>query len=297
MTGRGKTSSRGFEAVPQGMDARMARRIGELAAGAEPCAVCTVVNAVGAVPGKLGATMVVHASGATEGTVGGAGLEERVRSAALRALEGAGGDLLTFDLARWKEGGLDSLCGGTVSVSVQVIVPAPHLLLFGGGHCGQALGALCGTLGWSHTVVESRAEFATGDLFPGADARFGGIDAALWAREADLSPFTHAFLLGHSHEVDTAILLALLPRFAGPVGMVGSKAKRHAAMEAGLAAGLPRPLMDRVRCPIGLEIGARTPAEIALAVAAEILAERRKPQPKAALPSARRAGRSGGRSK
>jgi xanthine dehydrogenase accessory factor len=253
------------------VEARIAARIGALAQGARPFAVCVVAKAHGSVPGKAGATMLVHPDGSTEGTVGGAGLEERVRKAALACLAQGKGDLLTFDLANWKPQGLDSVCGGSVMVAIDVVAPPPHLLLIGGGHCAKALADVCDVLGWRYTVVDARAEFADAQRFPRAVATHGGMPPAEWAAKADLAPYSHLYLLGHDHHLDTATLVAALPRFQGKVGVIGSQAKRQSMFERARKAGIEDKDLARVRCPIGLDIGAETPAEIAVAVAAEVL--------------------------
>src|SRR5258706_12469188 len=99
-----------------------------------PFALCTVVEVKGSVPGKLGAQMIVRADGSQMGTVGGAGLEEKVKAAAREAMKTRKGGTQAYDLMRRKPGGLDSVCGGTVSVFVEPILPKPHALLCGGGH-------------------------------------------------------------------------------------------------------------------------------------------------------------------
>src|SRR5688572_17575132 len=134
----------------------------------QPFVVCTVVDTEGSVPGKIGSTMVVTADGKTRGTVGGAGLEEKVKAAALEALRGAKGGVRHYDLANWKPQGLNSVCGGSVDVSILVHRPVPHLLLFGGGHCGKALAQLADIVEWDVTVVDAREEYANHERFPNA---------------------------------------------------------------------------------------------------------------------------------
>lgn len=235
-------------------------------------AVCTVVEAAGSVPGKVGSTMVVTASGAAKGTVGGAGLEEKVKALAIAALHNGGkGGLHHFDLANWKPEGLNSVCGGSVEVSVLVHRPLPHILVYGGGHCGKALADVAATMDWDVTVVDPRPEYAGRERFPHAQAVAAPADPAAWTRAADLAPFSHAYVLGHSHEVDAAILAALLPRFEGVVGVIGSQAKKRSLFERLRQAGVPQARLDRVVMPIGTPIGAEAPEEIAVAVAAEII--------------------------
>jgi xanthine dehydrogenase accessory factor len=247
------------------------------------CALATVVAATGSVPGKAGATMLVTVDGTTQGTVGGAGLEERVKALCVDALRRGEGSVHRFDLANWKPEGLDSVCGGSVEIAILIVKPTPHLLLVGGGHCAQALARVCDVLAWGYTIVDSRAAYATPDLFPRARALVHDAPAAYLAREENLTRFTHAYLVGHSHHEDGEALLALLARgFPGVIGVVGSRSKMHAFEERAAERGLST---MHVRSPIGVDVGADTPAEIAVAVAAEVIRDVKRPAPAGAGPS------------
>lgn len=237
-----------------------------------PCALVTVVAATGSVPGKVGATMLVTVDGTSRGTVGGAGLEERAKALARDAIVRGAGGVHTFDLANWKPQGLDSVCGGTVTLSVHVLRAVPHVLLVGAGHCSEALAAVLHTLRYGVTIVDSRAGYATPERFPSARA-LATEEPAAWVRaQDDLARFSHVYIMGHSHHEDGDALVALLARdFAGVVGVIGSRAKIRAFRQRATEAGVTDAALDRVRSPIGLDIGAETPAEIAIAVAAEIL--------------------------
>lgn len=241
----------------------------------QPFAVCTVVHTEGSVPGKLGSTMIVTQAGETRGTVGGAGLEERVKAAARDALMTGKGGLHHYDLAKWKAQGLNSVCGGSVDVSVIVHRPLPHLLLYGGGHCGKALADMASLLDWDVTIVDARLEYANRERFANAVDVHAG-EPSEWTRNADLSDFSHVYILGHSWEIDTEILAALLPRFEGFVGVIGSQAKRKAMFDALAQRGIDVERLTRVVCPIGVDVGAETPEEIAVAVAAEVIATTRR---------------------
>ena len=261
------------------MDPTLLREAATLAESGEPCALAVVAAAKGSVPGKVGATMLVTRD-ATRGTVGGAGLEERVKALARDALRTGEGGVHVFDLARWKEGGLDSVCGGTVTIAISVVRPAPHLLLVGGGHCSEALARLCDVLGWSYSIVDSRAGYAEESRFPTARAAATQAPAAFIRQQDDLARFSHVYVMGHSHHEDGDAILALLERgYAGHLGVIGSKSKLHAFRERAQAAGLGAEFA-RVRSPIGLDVGAEPPAEIAVSVAAELISlARRAPAP------------------
>jgi xanthine dehydrogenase accessory factor len=244
-----------------------------------------VVSAHGSVPGRPGATMLVTVDGTSRGTVGGAGLEERVKALCVEALQKGHGGVHVFDLANWKmdrpvtdphrgdptkrpvgRAALDSVCGGTVEVAISIVKPVPHILLVGGGHCARSLAKICDVLGWGYTVVDSRPAFVEG--FPNARSTHAQLPAE-HVRSAKELPFSHAYLMGHSHHEDGDAVIALVERdFRGVIGVIGSRSKLHAFKERAAKQGLS---LDNVRTPIGLDVGAQTPAEIAVAVAAEII--------------------------
>jgi xanthine dehydrogenase accessory factor len=253
------------------------REAADLSERGVPCALATVVTATGSVPGKVGATMLVTVDGTSKGTVGGAGLEERVKALCREAIQRGSGGVHSFDLANWKPRGLDSVCGGTVTISIHVVQATPHLLLIGGGHCSLALARIADVLDWSHSVVDSRPGYADAERFPHARALATEAPADFLAHVEDLSRFSHVYIMGHSHAEDGEALVALLSRdYAGTLGVIGSRAKMRAFQTRAAEKGIPASAFDRVRSPIGVDVGAQTPAEIAVAVAAEIIADVRR---------------------
>jgi len=234
-------------------------------------ALCVVVRATGSVPGKLGAKMLLFANGSQLGTIGGAGLEEQVKARAREAIATGRSGCYRFDLSKWKPGGLNSLCGGTVEIYVEALIPLPHLLLCGGGHVAQALARQCDLLGYRYAVLDDRPDYLDSALFPTATGRYLSTPEQLLPPELELAAYSHIYLLGYSWELDARWLAAILPQTAHYVGAIGSKSKaaalRRELAEQGLAAGT----IDRLVCPVGLAIGAESPAEIAVAVVADLI--------------------------
>ena len=115
---------------------KVLRRAAELADAGLPFAMCTVISARGSVPGKVGAKMIVERDGTPFGTVGGAGLEEKTKALGVKCLAERKGGTFKFDLAYYRPGALDSLCGGSVEVLVEYMGAVPHVLICGGGHVG-----------------------------------------------------------------------------------------------------------------------------------------------------------------
>ncbi len=252
-------------------------------------AMASVIEASGSVPGKPGARMAVTEGGARFGTVGGAGLEMKIENALRGMLNGGraevrqkGGKVETFvlykDAKEQEATPLDSLCGGRVTVSMEVMEPVPHVLIAGGGHVGRSVALVCDTLGWSHSVFDVREEYANEVVYPYADELHPiSVDGFLKDEDSEsLARFSDILLLGHDWSVDQDMLLGLLEKLDGGfrprIGAIGSKAKWKAFRGAAVSQGISEAIVDSVRCPIGLEIGAESPEEIAVAVCAEIMA-------------------------
>ena len=255
----------------------------------ESVAMASVIEASGSVPGKPGARLALTPSGARFGTIGGAGLELKVEDALRGMLNGGrqqvrekGGRVETFVLYKDAKGEeatpLDSLCGGRVTVSMEVMDPMPHILIAGGGHVGRAVAIVCDTLGWSHSVFDVRAEYADAERYPFAsELHAKAVSEFLDSEDGDtLSRFSDVLLLGHDWGVDQEMLLGMLSKVDGGsrprIGAIGSTVKWNVFREAAIESGVSEQAVGSVRCPIGLDIGADSPEEIAVAVCAEILA-------------------------
>jgi xanthine dehydrogenase accessory factor len=256
----------------------------------------SVIESSGSVPGKPGARLAMTPGGAKFGTVGGAGLELKVENALKELLNGSrepvrvkGGRVETFLLYKDGKGqevtALDSLCGGRVTVAMEVMEPVPHVLIAGGGHVGRSVAIVCDTLGWSHSVFDVRPEYAEEDRYPSASELYASSVSEFLDGEDEqsLGRFSDVLLLGHDWAVDQEMLIGLLgnrgeaerPR----IGAIGSKTKWNAFRKAAIESGLAESAVDSVRCPIGLEIGADSPEEIAVAVCAELLSLERGVNP------------------
>ena len=214
-------------------------------------ALASVLSTQGSVPGKTGAKLALTKDEIT-GTIGGAGLELQVISRLRDLLEQQNpfAEVISFGLNKGAKGyeviPLDSLCGGRVSLSLEVMMPMPHVLMMGGEYA-----SLDGAKESIHASVET--------FFENESA-------------TSLSRFSDILLLGHDWKEDEMRLISLLGlNYQGRLGVIGSKSKWKAFVEASISAGSEKSSLEAVRCPIGLNIGAETPEEIAVAVAAEIM--------------------------
>jgi xanthine dehydrogenase accessory factor len=254
-------------------DRKIAREALRLLEERRPFVRATVVRAAGSVPGKVGASMIIREDGTILGTVGGAALEEKVKELAAEALVQQRGDLHHFDLQRWREGGLPSLCGGSVDIAVEYIGAAPHLLIWGGGHVSQALAQLLPGLEYDYTIADDRPEWITTERFPAALERLLVSPAALWDRAVPAS-FSHLFVLGYDASKDLEVVAVSLLRFRGHIGLIASESKREHMFADLRHRGVTEEALGRIHSPIGLPIGAQSPAEIAVSVVAEMVRDR-----------------------
>ncbi len=252
------------------MSREILRRALERLDRGERVAVATVVRTRGSVPGKEGVKLLLQEDGFFFGTVGGAGLEEKVKQACRDAIRKGKGGLEKFDLLVYREGGLDSLCGGSVDVVVEVFMPKPHILICGGGHVGREVARLAGPLEYDFSVLDDRPEYASEERFPSARRRFVAGPVDFFAKE-DLAPFTHMVLLGYSHQVDTELLANAVRRFDRWIGVIASRTKKKLIFGKLKAEGITDDQLSRVESPVGMEIGAETPAEIAVAILGSII--------------------------
>ena len=221
----------------------------------QPVALATVVEVLGASPAQPGFKLLVWPDGRALGNVGGGDLEVRVREEAMAALEDGRSRLFH---STSPEEGPDSLgrpCGGAVTFFVEVYQPAPVLLIVGGGHLGRPLAEMARVAGFLVRVVDVQPERAT---LPHFDP-------------AAITPWTYVVIMTQTHLTDEQALHQALDTPAAYVGMIGSRRKVRTIFDHLRADGVPGEQLARVRAPIGLDLGGRGPAEIALAILAEIV--------------------------
>jgi xanthine dehydrogenase accessory factor len=240
----------------------------------EPCVLATVVRVRGSAPGSLGSKMLVTGSGQMIGTVGGGCVDGQVFAEAKKVFEDELPRTVTVDLT-----GVDApdehqlICGGKVDVFLEPLV-SPHLYICGSGHIAFALAPLVLPLGFRVTVIDDRAQFNNPARFPGCErivAPFGETLGKLRARAP-----AYVCVVTRGHAQDQECLEWALAQDARYVGLVGSRVKIRTILERAVAKGFPQDRLDRVRAPIGLDIGAVTVEEIALSIASELVLARRR---------------------
>lgn len=233
----------------------------------DPVAVATIVETHNAAPRHAGTKMLVYADGRCEGTLGGGALEARVAADARASLVEGSGRLVRYDLREL------GMCAGEMTVYVEPQLPPPTVLVIGCGHIGRAVVELAHWLGFHVIAADDRVELATRELLPDADVLLPGpIEQSL--RSVEVTPRTHAVLATRSTEVDLDVLPLLLASPARSIGVLGSRRRWQETRDALLARGVAEEALDRVRTPIGLDLPAVTPRELALAILGEVLETR-----------------------
>lgn len=257
-------------------DQRFFQTLVDLRARDVPCVLCTVVRTAGSTPRKRAARMVVTPDG-QHGTIGGGRIEKQVLDAArelLRRPEAALATTLRYHLTRE----LGMCCGGEMEVLLEPMIPAPYLIVCGGGHIAQALMPLIPPLGFVPILVEDLEELGNRERFPQAARIVDSFDPRDWAG-IPLDERSYVVIVTRDHQVDQQLLEALLPYDLGYLGMIGSQRKVKVFRQRLINKGASVERLDRVYAPIGLDIGADTPEEIAVSIVAELLrvrAERRR---------------------
>ncbi|MDA1330172.1 MAG: XdhC family protein [Chloroflexi bacterium] len=249
------------------------QRITELQANGDPAALCTVTQTSGSVPRHAGAKMLVLANGEIEGTIGGGEMENRVRAAALEVLTSGKPQTLSYTLND-PAAGDPGVCGGTMEVFVEPIKGEATLVVVGAGHVGQAVAHLADWLGFRVEVSDDRPDYCRPEVVPEA-AAFHPVQLAELPTSCDITDQTYIVLCTRNVEVDIPGIPALLETPAAYIGVIGSKRRWATARKKLEQSGVDKVKLDRIVSPMGLEIMAETPQEIAVSILSEILMRRR----------------------
>jgi len=240
-------------------------------------AVATIVNVRGSVPSFETAKMLVKEDGSIVGTIGGGCVEADVWQAAREVMKSEKPRTLTFNLNQDPKYDTGLLCGGTLEVFIEPVLPPASLYVFGAGHVSISLYSIARSAGFDVTVIDDRESYANRERFPKAKEVIAeDFDRAM----ARLAPNESSYIVivTRGHRDDMRVLGWAVQTQAKYVGMIGSKRKTIAIFRELTQEGLSPELFERVHAPIGLDIGAVTPEEIAVAITAELIAVRRNVQ-------------------
>lgn len=252
---------------------RILERLSAAVSGARPVVLATVIDTRRSAPRHAGSKMLVYADGETTGSIGGGEMEARVIEEALRVHSDGKPRLLSYQLADPGRGD-PGICGGEVSLYLEAYMPASTVFVIGCGHIGRAVVELADWIGFRVVAYDDRPDLADPEAMPAADQVLGGDFTAAIEKEPITSE-THVVVVTRNLDVDLGVLPLLLDTQARSIGVMGSatrwRATRKALMESGVAADD----IARLQAPIGLELNAETPEEIAVSIISQIVMDRR----------------------
>jgi len=241
----------------------------------QKCAIATIVDVRGSIPSYESAKLLVREDGSMIGTIGGGCVEAEVWNAAREVIETEKPKHLNFNLGQDAAYDNGLICGGQLDVFVEPVLPLPHAFIFGAGHISKSLSKVANLAGFATVVVDNRESFANRERFPEAEAVHAEEYEEVFSKLA-INETSYIIIVTRGHRDDMRVLKLALDTPARYLAMIGSKRKVINVIRELEKEGLPRPSFERIHAPMGLDIGAISPEEIAISVAAEMIAVRRK---------------------
>jgi xanthine dehydrogenase accessory factor len=256
------------------MDVDVFAEIQRLRAQGRKAALATIVQIRGSVPSFQTAKMLVRDDGSILGSVGGGCVEAEVWAAAQDVIREEKSKIMSFDLTdeSMAESGL--ICGGKLEIFIEPILPTPKMIIFGAGHISTQVSKVAAIAGFKTTIVDNRPTYANSERFPEAEAIYSeSFEQAF--NEIVPNGNTYVVIVTRGHQEDQNVLRWAVQTDARYVGMIGSKRKVRTIVQQLESEGISRERLERVFAPIGLDIGAVLPEEIAVAIVAEVIQNRR----------------------
>ena len=243
----------------------------------QKCALATIVQVNGSIPSYESAKLLVREDGSIVGTIGGGCVEAEVWNAAREVLQTERPRHLTFNLGQDAAYDNGLICGGQLTIFVEPVIPSPRVFIFGAGHISRALSKVAAVAGFAPVIVDNREAFANRDRFPDATEIFAAEYEAVFPK-LDIRDTSYLVIVTRGHRDDMRVLRWAVTMPARYIAMIGSKRKVIGVARELEKEGIPRDALSRVFAPMGFDIGAITPEEIAISVVAEMIAARRLPE-------------------
>ncbi|WP_455392214.1 XdhC family protein [[Eubacterium] cellulosolvens] len=241
-------------------------------------AIATVTQSKGSTPREVGAKMAILPDGKIHGTIGGGKLELLVMEDAKQVLTTGESVMKQYSLLEEDKGGIGSACGGEATVFIEIITRGERLLVLGGGHIGLALYKMALEAGFSVAVIDERTEFASPARFPEAETLLNcPVDDPKVKELVDKD--TYIVVITHEHKQDKLAVQSLIGLDYKYMGMIGSSRKVKQVLSELEAEGVSKKMLKKLYTPIGLDIHAETPEEIAVSILAELIQVRRTGEP------------------
>jgi xanthine dehydrogenase accessory factor len=240
------------------------------------CALATIVEVRGSIPSYESAKLLVREDGSMIGTIGGGCVEAEVWNAAREVIETEKPRHLTFNLGQDAAYDNGLICGGQLDVFVEPVMPIPHAFIFGAGHISKSLSKVATLAGFATVVIDNRDTFANRERFPEAEEIHAEEYEDVFPK-LTINEISYLIIVTRGHRDDMRVLKLAIETPARYIAMIGSKRKVLNVIRELEKEGVPRTAFERIHAPMGLNIGAITPEEIAISVAAEMIAVRRNP--------------------
>lgn len=237
-------------------------------------ALATIISVRGSTPREEGAKMLIRGDGTTLGSIGGGSIEAEVCHEAKKVMTEGKAKLLHFDLTGTESAEEDMICGGVMDVFVEPILPQPTLYIFGGGHISLFIAKIAKMVGFRIVVIDDRPEFANPERFPEADETLAHDFSAVFPK-LNINKSCYIVIVTRGHLSDEMVLEWAVSTDAKYIGMIGSKKKNKTLFSHLRSKGVPQELLEKVHAPIGIDIHAETPEEIAVAILGEIIKVKR----------------------
>ena len=247
------------------------RRLGQ------KCALATIVQVNGSIPSYESAKLLVREDGSMLGTIGGGCVEAEVWNVAREVMQNERPRHMNFSLGQDAAYDNGLICGGQLSVFVEPVVPQPRVYIFGAGHISKSISKIATMAGFASVIVDNRDAFANRDRFPEADEIFAEEYEDVFPK-LPVRDTSYLVIVTRGHRDDMRVMRWAVGTNAKYIAMIGSKRKVIGVVKELEKEGIPRAAFERAFAPMGLDIGAITPEEIAVSIVAEMIAMRRTPE-------------------
>ena len=237
----------------------------------ETIAIITIIDTKGSTPGAKGAKMTVGKDGLISGTIGGGKIEAKVIATAKESIKRGYKQSIHYHLTK-KETELDDgvICGGELTVFIDILEPKENIIIFGAGHIAYYLSKIAEIMGISVSVVDEREDFANRKRFPGAE-KIINEKPVIAFNKLTINSSTYVVIVTKGHQHDEEVLSSVIHCDARYIGMIGSKTKNNLIFQHLREKGITEEKIKKIYTPIGINIGAQTPEEIAVSIIAEII--------------------------
>jgi len=247
------------------------RRLGQ------KCAMATIVQVNGSIPSYESAKFLVREDGSMLGTIGGGCVEAEVWNVARDVMQTERPRHMNFSLGQDAAYDNGLICGGQLSVFVEPIVPQPRVFIFGAGHISKSISKIANMAGFASVIVDNREAFANRERFPEADEIYADEYEEVFPK-LPVRDTSYLVIVTRGHRDDMRVMRWAVGTNAKYIAMIGSKRKVIGVVKELEKEGIPREAFERTFAPMGLDIGAITPEEIAVSIVAEMIATRRMPE-------------------